>query len=268
MLQSIGVAFFLFLLLAFQPAASCQTGSAQSSSPPASESAAGQDADPTQPVLWSFREEYYDLKNGAWSNVFLFRADKVILKERLRSQSKRGMILRGDIPVAVTNIGGATQGGLSDIYGQLVLVPLVKRRFVFGAGSGFVLPTATSPVLGAGKFTVAPIAGAIWRFPRRGFFLLKLQDYISVAGDDDRADVHYFGATPTLVLIIKRRFWILLDTETKTDFEASADTSFKSSFQFGSMLTRWLGAWIRPEVPWGPHRVGDFYLKMSVFYVR
>jgi len=267
MLRSIGLAFLLYLLVAFHPTASCQSTSAQSSSPPASESAAGRDSDPTRPVFWSFREEFYDLKNGAWRNVFLFRADKVILKERPWG-GKRGAILRLDVPLAVTNIGGETQGGLGDIYGQFVLVPVVTRKVVFGAGSGVVVPTATSSTTGAGKFTVAPIAGVLFPVHRRSYFLLKMQDYISVAGDDARADVHYLATTPYLLVLLKKRWWLQLETEAKTNFEASADTSFKSAVAIGRMLNRNMGVWIKPEVPWGPHREGDFTLKTSLFYVK
>jgi len=36
----------------------------------------------------------------------------------------------------------------------------------------------------------------------------------------------------------------------------------------GRMLNRNMGVWIKPEVPWGPHREGDFTLKLSFFYVK
>jgi len=66
----------------------------------------------------------------------------------------------------------------------------------------------------------------------------------------------------------KKTWWIQLETEAKTNFEASADTSFKSAVAIGRMLNRNMGVWIKPEVPWGPHREGDFTLKLSFFYVK
>jgi hypothetical protein len=34
------------------------------------------------------------------------------------------------------------------------------------------------------------------------------------------------------------------------------------------MLTPRLGAWIKPEIPWGPHRAGDWTLKLTFFVTR
>jgi len=71
-----------------------------------------------------------------------------------------------------------------------------------------------------------------------------------------------------LSLSLKHRWWIQLDSESKTNWEKSAHTGFKSGFLLGRMLGPHLGVWIKPELPWGFYREGDFTIKSSVFWVR
>jgi hypothetical protein len=59
---------------------------------------AGDDSDPTRPVRWSLREEYYNLPGPAWNNAFIFRVDRAVFKERLRPLGKSGVLTRLDIP--------------------------------------------------------------------------------------------------------------------------------------------------------------------------
>lgn len=244
---------------------------AQTPSPtttPAPQISAGEDSDPTRPVVWSVREEYYDLKGDDWRHVLILRSDHAFFQNRPRLGGRRGWLTRFDLPLVLTSRQSETRGGLGDLYAQVIYVPYLDRKFALAAGTGFVFPTATDSRLGRGKWTVAPVVAPVWFLERRGFLLVKLQDYISVAGDEGRPDVHYFTTTPLLVWRLKRRWWIQLDTETRTDFKASGHTDFKSGFLIGRMIRGKLGVWIKPEVHWGRYRQGDFVVKTSLFQVR
>ena len=240
-----------------------QTGSPTVAPPPS-----GDDSDPTRPVVWSLREEYYNLPGRAWSNAFLFRVDRAVLKEPSRHMGKRGVLTRLDIPIVVAHRASGTSAGLGDIYAQALVLPYFKGRLAWAVGSGVFLPTATSRRLGTGKLTVAPVVAPVKFIPRRGFFLVKVQDYFSVAGAGDRPDLHYMTITPLLVWRLKGKpFWAQLDAETQTNWKADAHTGYKAGFLLGRM-TRRRGLWIKVEVGMGAYRVQNVSIKTSIFKVR
>ena len=241
-----------------------QTGSPTIAPPPN----AGDDSDPTRPVVWSLREEYYNLPGQAWNNAFLFRVDRAVFKERLRPLGKSGVLTRLDIPFVVAHRRDGTSAGLGDIYAQALVLPYRRGKFVWVAGSGVFLPTATSRTLGTGKLTIAPVIAPVRFIPKRGFFLIKVQGYFSVAGAGDRPDLHYMTITPLLVWRLKDKpYWIQLDGETRTNWNAHARTGLKTSFLLGR-ITKRRAVSIKFEVGLGPHRTEIFAIKTTIFKVR
>jgi len=255
----------VILILVFSVTAFAQGGSPTVAPPPPQ---AGDDSDPTRPVVWSLREEYYNLRGDAWNNAFVFRIDRAVLKERHRLLAKHGALTRLDIPIVIAKRSDGTRIGLGDIYAQTFLLPYSKGKFIMAAGSGVFVPTATDRRLGTGKLTIAPVAAPIWRIPKRGFFFVKVQDYFSVAGRDERLDLHYMTVTPLLVWRLKDKpYWIQLEAETQTNWKADAHTGLKSGFLFGR-ITKKRGIWIKAEIGMGQYRVHSFAIKTSIFKVR
>ncbi len=238
---------------------------AQSPAPPAS-GQSGQvasDEDPTQIVVFNVREVYTNLADGGWTNQFILRSDRALLKTQ-RGLRPKGVLLRFDLPVAAGHVGTDTDAGLGDLYAQALFFPRLSRGFNFATGIGTVLPTATSEILGSGKWTLAPLAVPVWFFEnRRGFAFVKVQDYVSIVGDRDRSDIHFLQITPTVLGRLSRRWWILADTEATIDWEHDNRASFKSGLQIGRIIGR-TGIWIKPEIPWGRYRRGDWILKVSL----
>ena len=116
--------------------------------------------------------------------------------------------------------------------------------------------------------TIAPAAAPVWFIPKRGFFLIKGQDYFSVAGAHDRLDLHYMTITPLLIWRLKGKpFWVQLDGETNTNWKADAHTWAKTGFLLGRMTKR-RGIWIKLEVGIGAYRTQNFAIKTSLFRVR
>jgi hypothetical protein len=99
-------------------------------------------------------------------------------------------------------------------------------------------------------------------------FFVKVQNFISVAGDADRADVNFLLLTPLFVHAVGRNWWVLLDSETKTKWTDGGRTGVKSGFQFGRLLGDNLGLWIKPEAWWGPNRDGQWNLKGGVVWYQ
>jgi len=94
-------------------------------------------------VVWSLRNEYYNLRGEPWNNVFILRADRAFLGDRPRVFGRRGLLTRLDVPLVAAGRPDGTTGGLGDIYAQALAVVTRSPQFAFVAGSGIVLPTAT-----------------------------------------------------------------------------------------------------------------------------
>jgi hypothetical protein len=160
------------------------------------------------------------------------------------------------------------RAGLGDIYAQAFMLPYRRGKLVWAAGSGVFLPTATSRRLGTGKLTIAPVIAPVRFIPKRGFFLIKVQDYFSVAGAGDRPNLHYMTITPLLVWRLKDKpYWIQVDGEAQTNWNNDAHTGLKTGFLLGR-ITKRRGMWIKFEVGMGPYRTQSFAIKTSMFRVR
>lgn len=224
--------------------------------------------DPTRPVFFSVRNEYRDLKNGAWANTVLLRVDKLSFRNLKNEGGMKGLIFRVDVPMNTVHRGTTTKAGLGDVYGQLLYVPHVRRKFAFAIGTGVVLPTATNDLLGQGKLILAPAAAPVWYFAKRKrIALIRFQNFFSVAGKSSRPDVNYFIADPTIIHPIGRRWWTGVNTEFKWDWKTGRGSGTTGA-QVGRMVHGKFGIWVKPEIPWGRGRTGGFNLKFTMFRVR
>jgi hypothetical protein len=230
---------------------------------------AGVDDNPTRAVFFSVREEYRNLKNGAWNNRLILRRDKVVLKGK-KLGGRTGFILRTDIPITTTHLGSETHTGLGDIYGQVLYIPYLNRKFAFVIGSGLVIPTATHKTVGLGKWQLAPIAVPVWFLPKaKGHFYVRVQDYFSIAGVGDRPDVNSLFINPTLNYIPAKRWLIQADAESRTNWKNAIRTDFRVGFGAGRVMTHRFFLGIKCEVPMGGTRPGDWTLKVTnIFYRR
>jgi hypothetical protein len=112
------------------------------------------------------------------------------------------------------------------------------------------------------------LAVPVWYFkPGRGFALVKFQDFISFAGDSDRDDIHYFVFTPALYWRLGNKYWMVADSETQTVWKTDR-TSVKSGLLFGRVLSKRFAFWVKPEIPWGPNRQGDWNLEFTLLWVK
>lgn len=238
------------------------------SSDEAAKSAAGADSDPTKPVLFSVREEYVDLPGALRANSLLVRRDAVTLKRRPLPGNAKGLLLRADLPFVSFDDGTDTKHGLGDLYGQALIVPQVSPGFMVALGSGLSVPTASDDKLGSGKWIAAPAVVPVWFFPKRGFAYVKLQDWISVAGDGGRADVHYTTITPTWLRRLGKQWWTLVDGESRTDWERDDETSFRGGLLVGRMSSARHGFSVKVELPFGGHQRTDWAVRTAFFRTR
>lgn len=225
------------------------------------------DSDPTRPVFLSVRPEFYRISDDVERLSFIGRFDAALFRARGLLGAKSGLILRFELPVSWAESGDVGVSGLGDTYAQFLLVPHATRKFLWAVGSGLVIPTATDQLLGTGKWILTPIAAPVWRL-ERGLFFVKVQNFTSIGGDDDRPGHNYLLVTPTIIHGVGRDWWVLADTETKSNWKADGRTGVKSGFQVGRRIGRTYGVWVKPEVWWAANRDGDWNLKFGLLWYQ
>ena len=140
--------------------------------------------------------------------------------------------------------------GLGDIYAQALVIPHLSKKFAFVTGTGIVLPTATHKTLGLGKWQLAPLAVPVWFLAKKkGFFFVKFQNYISVAGVSDRPGVNALFVNPTLNYIPARRWAVQVEAESRTNWKNDNRTDFRVGFGAGKVITRRLFLGLKCEIP-------------------
>jgi hypothetical protein len=227
------------------------------------------DSDPMRPILFSVRPEFSKPADGVWRMQNIARFDMATVRQRRWFSGKRGMLWRFEVPLVSAGTPAAgSSTGLGDSYAQLLVVPWLSGRFALVVGSGLSLPTATDTLLGTGKAIAAPAVAPVWFLRGLGMVYAKVQNFTSFAGDAERADYNYMLITPTLIRKVGRRSWILVDTETKTDWRQHGKTGVKSGLQYGWLLPNGLGLWVKPEAWWGPNRGGQWNLKTGIVWYR
>lgn len=259
-----------FLLLMFAGAACAQSGP-PTPAPQSSGTSEEQpnESDPTKSVFVSLRNEYFNLADDNWTNASILRMDRAWLKRRGFMGDKIGILTRFDLPIVTTHAAGETHAGLGDLYVQASWVPWITKNFALAAGSGITLPTATHRTLGRGKWQVAPVLAPVWFLPRgKGLFLVRMHQFVSVGGNRNRPDVNHLLVTPTLLYRFERRWWVLVDTETKINWELANRRSYRSGLEIGHVVNSRFAIALKPEIPWGDNREGDWTLKLTVTWYR
>jgi hypothetical protein len=233
----------------------------------AEESDAVEDEDPRSIVFFNLRLQHVELGDGNSIDLALLRRDAAI--RRPGRPNIRFATLRWDLPVGESRFNGREAAGLGDLYFQALNFRDLARGVSLGSGLAFQLPTATDDLLGAGKWQVAPsLFPLVTMREKRALFFTRIQDFISVAGDDDRRDIHQLAVAPTFIKLIDARRAVLFDTEGIADWERDGELSWKSGLLFASRLSGRRAAWVKVEVPWGEHRRGDWTVRASIAWRR
>ncbi len=108
---------------------------------------------------------------------------------------------RIDIPLASTNAtkDGSTSFGLSDASIRFTQIITTIKNTYLGAAGKIVFPTATDPVLGAGKFQAHPGIGGIYFFPKnKGSVFFSTEYRFSFAGQKDMPGIKILALAPNI----------------------------------------------------------------------
>lgn len=138
------------------------------------------------------------------------------------------LISRTILPVIhQSDVGGdGSDSGIGDITQSLFFSPKAPTAggWIWGAGPAFLLPTASDDALGTEQWAIGPTA-VVLKQTEDGWTYGALANYlVSVAGDDDRADVDAMFLQPFLAKALGRGRTATINFESTYDFERDAWT--------------------------------------------
>ena len=227
------------------------------------------DTDPTRPVLFSVRTEFYNPSATVTQAALIFRFDQATLRARRWLPGRRGVILRFEVPLAETHVAGTPrQVGLGDAYGQILVAPRFTPSGAFVVGTGLLVPSASDSLLGAGS--------GCWRRRSRPCGSSPDAEWswssfrTSCPSPETRT-----GPTSTSCssrrrsfIRVMRRWWVLADSEMRTNWLLDGRTDLKSGLQVGRHLSGRFAVWVKPERWWGPNQSGQWNLKFGLVWHR
>lgn len=211
----------------------------------------------------------YTFKDGGGDQLILIsrimQPSKSIGLPFIKSKdpSKIYSIYRLEVPVASQTLPNSDLDatGLTDFI--FIDVIAFKTKFgLLGVGPSLSIPTASSPILGTGK----------WSAGLAGTFITKLaglrvgilaQQFNSFAGDSERADQNYMMFQPFVTKIFKKGYFMNLSPIMKFDWENDA-YNIPIGINVGKAFAKNLSLFIGTEyVVSGPNK-GDFVLRLNI----
>jgi hypothetical protein len=172
-------------------------------------------------------------------------------------------LLRLDVPYVDKNNAFAsdpTNAGPGDLKARVGFRSLDSGAMRFWPYLDVVFPTANPPRLGKGKYQLGPGVTLFTPLPApwgaRGpalRFAPLVQQYLSVAGDPDRADVNYTQLEAELVATWPSRWEVALNPKPVIDWTHGAATAAVLDLKGAWIPSPAWRLWIKPGVRlWGP----------------
>jgi hypothetical protein len=135
------------------------------------------------------------------------------------------VISRTILPVIYQDVPpGGSDSGLGDTIQSLFFSPKkpTANGWILGIGPAFLLPTASEDVLGTEQWGIGPTAVALKQTEGGWTYGALVNHLVSVAGDDDRADLNATFLQPFLVKAVGKGRTISANFESTYDWEAKA----------------------------------------------
>jgi hypothetical protein len=161
-------------------------------------------------------------------------------------------ITRPTIPVVSLPNG---RSGLGDLSIVSLLFPFNGPSHAkIGIGPVLTLPTATSSLLGQGKWQMGPASIVIYTGIRSLVIGVLVQNPISFAGESRRPDVNEMTLQPLIVKTLRGGYFVRTDGILTFDWKRGGATTIPVNLAFGKVLkigSRPVSAYIQPE--WTVH---------------
>jgi hypothetical protein len=207
--------------------------------------------DPSSPLK---QLNFYDSYNPAYlgsqgeGNVLLIR---LVLPAQSRGWFP-ATITRPTIPVVSLPDG---RSGLGDLSFVSLAFPFdVPFHGKFGIGATLTLPTATSSLLGQGKWQLGPSSLVVYTGIKSLVLGALVVNPISFAGESRRRDVNAMQLQPLIVKTFRGGYFVRTDPILNFDWQRGGAATIPVNLAFGKVLkigSRPVSAYIQPE--WTVH---------------
>ncbi|MCU0252007.1 MAG: hypothetical protein MUE61_17555 [Vicinamibacterales bacterium] len=157
-------------------------------------------------------------------------------------QGKFGINL--EVPLSRFESPFGSSNGLSDMNLR------GRAQFRFGrwtsiVGVEGVLPTATSDMLGTGKWQLNPTVALVYPLSKQVFVAVVGKQLLSVAGDSNRDDIRQGYYRALTAYSSPKGWWILADPQLYVDYARAGRTDMSIEGEVGKMVGPMTGAWVR-----------------------
>jgi hypothetical protein len=216
--------------------------------------------------------EHIELENDIELDLTVLRGDLALLPNlSLRLDIPLASI---DPPAALEPLGFDAETGLGDIITQLLFKPYSDDQVATLFGIRFDLDTASEEELGQGGTTYAPLVAAAW-YPTKGFIIAPVFQWFlgenlqndPLPGERERNELSY----RQLVLWQPMHpyvSWLLADPELIIDFENDDKTNFTIGVEYGKMVSKTVGLFIKPKMhAGGSDKVQEWAIKIGFRYM-
>lgn len=158
------------------------------------------------------------------------------------------------------------QFGLGDAFVRVRNVFSFERASLI-AGAEVGLKTADDELLGSGKWQVNPSLAYVYYLTSEYLLAVAGKQRLSIAGDDDRADINQSELRLIGIYINPKGWWLQADYQPKINWERDGKVSHLFECEAGTMLSRSVGVSIRPGVGFGPNRDRDWSIGGGVRFL-
>jgi hypothetical protein len=155
------------------------------------------------------------------------------------------------------------QFGLGDIFVRARNVWSFERSSLI-AGTELGLKTADDELLGSGKWQLNPTLAYVHYLSSEYLLAVAGKQRLSIAGDDDRADINQSEPRLIGIYINPKGWWLQADYQPKINWEKDGDVTHLIECEAGTMLSRSVGVSIRPGVGIGENRERDWSIGIGL----
>lgn len=190
-----------------------------------------------------FRNRYQAPQIGGYRDTFTSRLDYAFSKI---------VALRVEVPythIDLHNPRLAADTGVGDVSVRLNTRILRTEKMAFVVGTEMQFNTAESPLLGAGKTVIAPVAFLSFDAPRlHSTMFPTLQYFRSIGGDGNRPDVNYTSIKLFTITRWPASFYTGTEAVMFIDHQRNQRMGATLEVEAGRFMTPHLALWMRPGI--------------------
>ena len=217
-------------------------------------------ATPQYKSLVAFRDEVTEFIRPLTTNLFFFRIE-------YESKIIPRFTGRFDFPFGWAFTNNQSVFGLSDIYAHGALNALPKADFQLPIGVALIAPSATSRLLGFGRWEISPLIYPIWA--HKNFrYALMIRNFFAFGGDKSRTGLNVLDLSPEVKYNITKNWWVFTDiARIQVFWTRPKPFSAQTSLQVGHIFLKRIGAWTQYSVFWGSGRLMRDQVRAATIYL-